>query len=595
MIQLNVGGKIVDLYANTSLQFIRKNILFAFDAIELSRTAEFTIPATPNNNALFDLANDPARYGMQARVKHAAQLQYSGGVENGYLYVTNASKAEYTVIFVYGELLKLKAIKDAGNVSELAQFEDIVVLGGPYWTANDSANTGENVGIFENIAYADGHNTEPDAEVFIGYKTHYFPLPSWHLLSVLQRACTALGVALNTNDASSIDRIRVTVAKPTRPGETTNGVLNVVNNNSNSYIAKYIKPTKSQSWYKTTLNGEWQLWQIQTFQALTDCTLTIDNFAQDTCLVKILPPTELQRGTKIEKEVLEQDKEININRGEVFAIIPRSMYPTDNQVGIQPPVNGAATYSNETSVTVRGTGDVADKRNETLYLKDNLPEITLVDLLKIAAAITGTLLYFEDDTIYLLRGLEENNILHLEDIIQIDAVRRSFSDYAQSNKVIFYDNSGEREQGTLLYTIYNDNIAAEKTLLDTHLSVGELTTIGNAAQGYETGLVLVKNDIKPHVEEDNGVETLLYDFPAKHGTLLYMGNNYYSDQLPIARNEMMQILCERSTSLKVKVAMPLVEYLQIPQRGLIVMQGQRYVWTEAQWQDGVASLQLSKI
>ena len=108
----------MDLPADLSLTLKRTNMLFAFDKIECERSASFNIPATPNNDAIFQLSKMPQAYGSGMRVRYSAQMQASGVTKNGYLYVDSYA-GTYKAIFVTGELLGLKAIKDAGKIGEI--------------------------------------------------------------------------------------------------------------------------------------------------------------------------------------------------------------------------------------------------------------------------------------------------------------------------------------------------------------------------------------------------------------------------------------------------------------------------------------------
>ena len=88
MIRFEVDGYYLELSAGFSLQFQKKNILFAFDAIECERSLSFNIPATPTNNNIFKLAKWEAAYGIGMRRRYSAQMQASGVAKDGYLYVS---------------------------------------------------------------------------------------------------------------------------------------------------------------------------------------------------------------------------------------------------------------------------------------------------------------------------------------------------------------------------------------------------------------------------------------------------------------------------------------------------------------------------
>ena len=112
-------GFYLDLPQDFGLSLTTKNILFAFDDAEVSRSVSFNLPATPNNNKIMYCANDPARGGGQARITLDCQLQYSAGVANGRLHVTGCDKSSYKCILTFGELLPLKRLREAGKLADV--------------------------------------------------------------------------------------------------------------------------------------------------------------------------------------------------------------------------------------------------------------------------------------------------------------------------------------------------------------------------------------------------------------------------------------------------------------------------------------------
>ena len=117
MMQLLCNGVRLDLYDNVELQFKHSNPIFAFDKLECERTTEFKLPATPTNDRVFGLARIPAYNGAGMMVQFPAELQVGTLVRTGYLYVSKYEK-DYAAILVTGEMVKLLAAKEAGNVKD---------------------------------------------------------------------------------------------------------------------------------------------------------------------------------------------------------------------------------------------------------------------------------------------------------------------------------------------------------------------------------------------------------------------------------------------------------------------------------------------
>lgn len=118
MMQLLCNGVYLDLYDNFSLQITHTNPLFAFDKMECERTTQFKLPSTPKNDRVFGLSRIPAYSGVGMMNKYAAQLQAGVVVKDGFLYVKECTDGDYQAVYVFGDLLGLKAIKDAGKIGD---------------------------------------------------------------------------------------------------------------------------------------------------------------------------------------------------------------------------------------------------------------------------------------------------------------------------------------------------------------------------------------------------------------------------------------------------------------------------------------------
>ena len=113
MIYFKVDGVDLDIPKDLDLSFQKKNILFSFDDIELNRSQGFTLPHSKINDAFFQFSFRPDFDDGVIRVSHEATMFYSGGAERGVLSCKSVSPAGYDCVFVYGELQKLKQIKES--------------------------------------------------------------------------------------------------------------------------------------------------------------------------------------------------------------------------------------------------------------------------------------------------------------------------------------------------------------------------------------------------------------------------------------------------------------------------------------------------
>lgn len=467
MMQFNIAGKYLDLYADTSLQFSRKNILLAFDTAEVSRTASFDIPASPKNNDIFQLANDVARDGSLARTKLPAQLQYSGGVENGYLYITGAARDRYTAIFVFGELLGLKELRDAGNLPQIFPYS----------------------------------------------------VPC------------AYGISMQATQGNARDY-------------------------GHTYAPMY---------YKSTNGNAEDMWAMSS--------------SAYTC-IRPQPSVRLPYLT----DVCLQQLSVNINRQDTNDLL--SLYRI-----IQPEWNDAS-------------GSLSyDKAWDNMYfrwaldLKYNLPDMSVVDLLKLEANLLGRALYWNGGVEYVEVDFANWNIQSLDKLIEISDIQRTFANYAQRNRIAFDSAEDVINKVEEVYEIDNTNIIADSDIYRIPLSEGNAITLTDDGTNYFDALLLDDvegtggTNVNPPFAPAMSKHTLGYCASPSYWTI----PNTCMRQAILPRLDWLDTLCGESTSVQAKFVMSLYEFNTLQEMRLVQAYGQLWVWTAGTWQNGVASLELSKV
>ena len=146
MLRLLCNGANLDIKSAQSITMTRYNPLFGFDKLQCERTTEFSLPDTPNNNRVFAMAKMPSTQGVAMRVRYNAQLVDGMCSQDGYLYISEYD-GEYKAVFVTGELLGLKRIKDAGNIRELVANTSV-----PVAESGKNPSDAKNA-IFDTVAY----------------------------------------------------------------------------------------------------------------------------------------------------------------------------------------------------------------------------------------------------------------------------------------------------------------------------------------------------------------------------------------------------------------------------------------------------------
>lgn len=594
MIRFNIGGEYLDLPANFSLQFKKKNILFAFDSAECERSASFDIPATPKNDKIFNLSKWIATPGESMRRRFNAQMQDGLVVKDGYLYIDAYSGGKYKAIFITGELLGLKQIRDLGNINEspiFANYNDTVKAltgysGGK--TPAAAANT-----LWENVNY---HHTE--------LATH----PSISVAKLLH----SMGIYDRDN---MIDALQLRwIPKKLNPiqEEYVNYAVSIKNKTDGGYVPVGAPAHNVSSITLEGISGEYFIedafisggdrvmvgyiengttYQGYVTQRLTKYRTLIyfpGSTPRDCFIGYFDPQTSLsQRYLNLsdfhflgnwsfdengnETGTPLSGRDVSIPAGTYFCVIRKSWWVNNQGWKILTP-----TF--DIPYTSMLFDEWGNNPPAVWRLKDNLPNCTAVDLLKICAAIAGGILTYENDQVV----IEWITILDgaITDIsgkvISTSDVNRKFADYAQINGIVYAydDNQYDYEADAVFYYIDNDNLDAQKVILEMKAGNGTV---------YETkpnGARLL------NVRGEQSVDILgCWD----------TRENIYLCQTALSKFDDLQNLCDASTSVTVKARLSLLEYEQIQPRTRIYYDGVLYVWTEAQYGKDVVTLKLSKI
>lgn len=596
MMRFNVGGQFLELPDNFSVQFKKTNILFAFDKAECERSASFDVPDTPTNNRIFGISKWIQTSGDGMRRRYDAQLQASGVTKDGYLYVDAYADGKYKAIFVTGELLGLKRLRDIGNINESGLFDDysdsVYRGGGSQMSAADAYNL-----IWANVSYEHAGDIEL--------------CPSIGVSKMLQE------MGINDNDGV-IDglNLRWIVTKPqpikedtaqygvniknthtggyTPIGSSGSPIYNVSVPNFEAFDNEEIFPNNALFDQSTRVlvkytNGgvEYHGYVVLNkakydtnifFGAGTPNDYFIGYFSPQTDPnqhYSLLSDFTFIGGWSFDENGAEtgtplKNRLVNIPADGYFIVIRKSWW---NQNGwkIQTP-----DFTLLENVMIFSGWQNDDDTPEVWRLKDNLPNCTAVDILKAIAAMTGTILtYTENNGIVFDSLILNGEQIEIDDkIIKVSTMKRKFADYAQNNYIKFADDSAQydNEKKTINYTIDNDNIEASKILLTLPAGSGGVYSENSQYQvlylrGGESVNVFAIYDSR---------EALNLCRPV------------------LQKNNDIQSLCNASTSVQVQVRMTLLEFDHITPKTLIYYAGVRYVWTEAQWSKGVVTLKLSK-
>jgi hypothetical protein len=573
MMRFNVGGWFLELPANFNLQLKKSNILFAFDNIALERTTSFSVPATPHNVAIFGWSNDFHYYGEKGRKRMQAQLQMDGVTKDGYLYITKYTPDTFECVFVTGELIGLADIKALGDWSQFILPSNGVSLDGAVKDADDG-------------------NDYSAARV--EYKTDGYIMPSWKLASYAEMALNGAGVLADWGEV--LDKItshRIVIGKAKGVTETpctfTRGylaeqtsatpypVLNstlmddagelvgVITNAQSDYPIFKVKTADAVQYYG----------YIQQWIARQDLTLSFADDTPDTLFLAsaqmngtfaFLGGYEFAPDGTITGEPL-KGREIELQTGQTFLLISQNDY-------LRPGVGEFEgwTIANETltaNVVVKGANE--QPNNAYIRVKDNVPAMTIVELLKTCAALSGTILSYRAGEVVFVEDIAGGAFRELDKPLKWESLTRGVADYAQRNTIAFKSAESvlSSEKIVATYAIDNVNIAEEKELFVLPFSEGQDSAgalyIGSAFDGYTLGTWNAEQ------------------------------SNTYLSRVSLPLNESLQSILEQGTSIVAEVKMTEKEFDSLPFDAQLRFDNSLFGWTDGVWSNGVARLSLSKL
>ena len=588
MMQLICNGVALDLPACAGLQFTQENPLFAFDNLKCERTTQFKLSATTTNDRVFSLARVPAYAGEGMRRKFDAQLQAGAVVKNGYLYVSDFDGKEYNAVFVTGELIGLQEIKNAGKLRDIF---------------------GDDLGFYDIQASGEQITAQTKMQTFgqYNYQTSGLVFPSFAIKSLIDRALQKLGAQAARYDVIKYARIIPNELEVLRehemrlkraeseyvlermvlemPGGLMNDFLTQENRTLefNTYLCYEDRDDPTHIIKQRTISYE----TVGCLVPRVDISIDFPNDFPDVMIIApdgTLTPQFLgSRVMDIYGNVTGErlaGGSVDIPAGTAFFVVFAGdfQYRMDEQPLPYPQTWyeywgwNMAVATIDRMVTVSSKSEAA--AGTRIAVGDNLPDMTLTDLCKVYAALTGTVLSYDGERIIFdALNLAVFNTISLDVIMERGEVSRGFSDYARRNTIEFESGDAvyDAERLRAFYEIDNDTLAEEKELMKIPFSEG----------GTRNGYLFVRDWNDQSIIGSDNVE----------GAEVWP----YMQRVSLPINNGVRELCEASTQVQVQVRMTLFQYTSIKADTAINLENTRYVWTSKQWQKDAAKFTLARI
>lgn len=612
MIQFNCNGHFLDITEGFSPSLKRKNNAFAFGSLELGRSLAFDVPATPNNNTIFQQAKDYHKDGHMARVQIQTQMQYGGGVCNGILYISKTNAKTYSCVFVFGELYALKALSDAGKIQ--GGFGDKTKI-----LPREPANGTYAMDRWASIDYMNGNR---------------YGLPSVNLSRLFDDVPTLYGV--NVFFTQEMQRVRDIIGELNAPQFSTNFAkilpyFEITNFNGHG-ILEGKTLTRSDELKHAIING------VDTIQGQTQGGKD-DFYAQDFALAVGVDSISIKFGNDFPDNIFicryrsvndvtfYGDRSFNTalgHDGVVASIVGRPLAGREISIdrvdsdgnlnyfsfydintwyrdGVGMAYNaGFIKFDNCTGATEEGElvfnfpisiesktkGDISE--DIEYRLNDNLPDLTYIDILELFCNLYGKRIVANGNNIsFTDLNVSQWRIYDFTELISEGDTERKFLDWAQNNTIQFDSDesvfSGMRIKQE--YTINNVNIDKNNDIYTVPFSEGNSAFVGNVEVANVRDLQTYRD------EQGEEITEIIADKP----TIASCGSVEQMERINLSRVQDVQSLCDASTKIMASFVCSLSAFVSLPEDCRIWHNGALWVWTDATFLKGTINITLQKI
>jgi len=471
MIRLRIDNNFIELEEKTDLSFIFENQLFSSD-IKLSRTIEFNIPATSNNKKFLNFANRPDFDGNKIRYKYIAELWYSGGKINGELLISEFSDNNFKAIFIYGNLLKFKEIKEKGEISTYLNLPDKITS--PYYSL--AFNYLDNVNNPVPFAFFNYLNGVPDNEKLDGV-INLMPTVNFNYL--LQSCADFFSANLNFPEnydilSKKIGIVLSTMKEGKFPFRVFGNLYNSLNYTGENFENYFEFSTNNFVFYAFTIDGIpiTKNVNLNCIKAKKSLTLSFDEDLNYT--IQFANDYLYNFGTF-------SNPRFNIKKGDIIFIEKNKYFTfiTTNENYFSPIIyvndkylnqyyNFFANWSGDIDCSFSYGEDGNMNFGDDFYLTTNLPKLTFLDLLNIFANLTYSSFIWNEDTQtieFFNYEFDKSNFIDLtERLISINNVKRYLPNFAQNNYIRCNSDKYVKEfnKFKINYQVFNENLETEK-------------------------------------------------------------------------------------------------------------------------------------
>lgn len=555
MAQINLLDRLGSLDVPSDMRYsIAKTNDLLTGELTAERTTNISLPATPNNNMLLgnsQMAANSRSTGM--RKGHPATLTDGATSYLGTLFVNSYTPSigegmgKYDCVFTMGVNDELRATG-----------------------ARTIASCYSGTDIAECAAYQSTYNA--NFQVF-PYFFRDFPHPALKLSYIVSKITAATGLAIDYPSAlANYYIILGKLNKLTRASGAFNSSLspsgsvseNVINGSPIDGMSLiYTKRIDYQ--LQRFFAGQSVAYYVDTYQSAYGGMVLTFSATTPSYWWLINPNEQSGAGEAFSGHIISTslaNHSYTFNYGDEFLIVDSRYYSnTSTQRGYTPNAFVVSNVSNFCTVT--SEGEV--QHRDWIPLRDNIPDMTVSDVIALIGRLTQTFPYYDRDNEVIL--YDDLNTSHWgsrvdvsNKIIERQRMERKFMDYARTNFVKFKDFRNANTSPNAIYQVTNSSLEAQKDIAVIQMN-------GNIGEDGEDTTAELRG---------TGSSIRLYN-------------------VRIARNTYLQDLATSSTKITIRAMLSAYEYSRITQRTVIYFDGRDWIWTSSNYSDGLAEFDLQMI
>lgn len=624
MVQIKIdtgdGYKYLELLPN--LSFEKVNQFYLFSEIEYGRSVSFQVPRTTHNEKMLNSTGSVYAYGNLMRRELPCRVQYGAIEKTAKITIDSATPTSYSCT-MYTDLSPLldwvsdKKLKDFGlDYSLVWNYANAVA-------ANDPGLTGKVIAVVPYMSEVPEPNIQKDEWCWF---------PSINISRIIgnafQRAQSITGdydtrlydlfdeipsdeknknwLILNTNNRTGLNECRFRMQN--------NQPITPVGAFGNVEFSTYHTP-------RDLPNGQLDSWKCD-----TDIHISIpQNFPSGIILAKQVPidmswldqfdawfegePTMIYRNLKSGSIISRVGPGAQTLEPGDIVKIPAN---TNFWFYLASDITWSSTYrsyifsSNPNSGNFDYTVEISNVDEEELWpsqsssmvkyhFLENAPDMSLMDLCKLYAAMTNSVLTFEDHELRFLKDAGYHDV-EIKDCISFSEVERTVGDWSVKENYLFDSDDYVTQPVTMSYEIPNE--AIEQSTEDHKLKCSEGFFRSDPSYFGDGIFIPTQKRLAVHdcdVEMDSHQNVTKISPKMKKPVIaqLQTGNvRTLRKVTQLPQNPYYKELCDRSTKVKAKWVMPIEDFAKMDHTYRFSFRGRHYTWLDAKWNNGIVECTL---